>query len=168
MLTYCMYRVQRKSTKEETSHRNGVVARRESGIRLGGAVLQSSFLNDGHRRRSQDTASELLHHHRNTTASQSNLTTSPPAPLHPPILSFIHAHRPRRRRGPSRHAFPFRAQGRRRAQSSQIRPGRQAQCHHRRRQRSRRQERGPHRTSIPGRKRAYWRDMRHQRINREF
>ena len=91
------------------------------------------------RRRSQETdGSELLQHHR-TTTSPAHLTplhlTSPPAPR-PPYPRFF-THRPRRRRGPSRHAFPFRAQGRRRAQSSQVRPGRQAQCHHRRCQRSR-------------------------------
>ena len=66
-----------QSTKQETSHRNLVVARRESGIRFGGAVLQSSFLNDGDRRRSQE---------RQTAASSYNTTTATPH-LTPPRLA---------------------------------------------------------------------------------
>jgi hypothetical protein len=79
MLTYV------QSTKEETSHRNGVVARRESGIRLGGAVLQSSFLNDG--------AGEDL---KTRPASSYTTTAIPPhlnptSPRLPPLSTLLYS-----------------------------------------------------------------------------
>jgi hypothetical protein len=79
-----------QSTTQETSHRNLVVARRESGIRFGRAVLQSSFLNDGagedlkRDRRQRAPTTPPTHHHRISLH-----LPSPSAPL-PPLLSFTH------------------------------------------------------------------------------
>jgi hypothetical protein len=83
--------------------------------------------------------------HSLVTATAANHSTTAPHLSHPyttPSPSFNPPHTQSSPATRSSHnAVPFRAQGCCRAQSSPIRrPGRQAQCHHRRCQRPRRQE----------------------------